>query len=124
MNEVRQIQKVYCSHAMMLAIAAALFFLALGNKPVSKGLILGTLFSVINFILMAQGLPFQLGKGRAKTFLACLGSIWVRYALLAMPLVIAIKLEMFNFVAAAVGILMVQVVILGHHLIRMVAFMR
>jgi len=124
MNEVRQIQKVYCSHAMMLAIAAALFFLVLGNKPVSKGLILGTLFSVINFILMAQGLPFQLGKGRAKTFLSCLGSIWVRYALLAMPLIIAIKLEMFNFAAAAVGILMVQVVILGHHLIRMVAFMR
>ena len=124
MNEVRKIQKEYCSQAMILAIGTALFFLMLGAKPISKGLILGTLFSIINFTLIAQGLPLQLGQGRAKTFLVCLGSIWVRYALLAIPLVIALKLPMFNFFAAAAGILMVQVVILGHHLRRMVSFMR
>jgi hypothetical protein len=109
---------------MVLAIGGALFFLILGNKPISKGLILGTLFSIFNFILIAQGLPFQLGKGRAKTFLVCMGSIWMRYALLAIPLVLAAKLQMFNFFAAAVGILMVQVVILGHQLLRMVSFKR
>ena len=124
MNEVRQIQKGYCSQAMMLAIGAALVFLALGAKPVSKGLILGTLFSILNFTLIAQGLPLQLGRGRTKTFLVCMGSIWVRHALLAIPLVIAAKFQMFDFFAAAVGILMVQVVILGHHLLRMVSGMR
>ena len=124
MNEVRQIQKEYCSQAMVLAIGGALFFLILGNKPISKGLILGTLFSIFNFILIAQSLPMQLGKGRAKTFLVCMGSIWMRYALLAIPLVLAAKLQMFNFFAAAVGILMVQVVILGHQLLRMVSFKR
>ena len=116
MNEVRQIQKQYCSQAMLLAIGAALIFLAAGAKPISKGLVLGTLFSILNFILIAQGLPFHLNKGRSKTVLICLGSIWLRYALLAVPLVMAIKLEMFNFFAAAVGIFMVQLVILGHHL--------
>lgn len=108
----------------MLAIGAALVFLALGAKPVSKGLILGTLFSILNFTLIAQGLPLQLGRGRTKTFLVCMGSIWVRHALLAIPLVIAAKFQMFDFFAAAVGILMVQVVILGHHLLRMVSGMR
>jgi ATP synthase I chain len=124
MNEVRQIQTEYCSQAMSLAIGAALVFILLGAKSISKGLILGTLFSILNFILIAQGLPFQLGKGRAKTVVSCLTSIWVRYALLAVPLIIAAKFQMFNFFAAAVGILMVQVVILGHHLIRMVSPMR
>jgi len=124
MNELRQVQKQYCSQAMMLAIVAGLAFLVLGAKPISKGLILGTLFSIVNFILIGYGLPFQLNKGRYKTFLACLGSIWLRYALLAVPLILAAKLEMFNFFAAAVGILMVQLVILGHHLGRMVLSMR
>ena len=116
MNEVRQIQKQYCSQAMLLAVGAALIFLAAGAKPISKGLVLGTIFSVLNFILIGQGLHFQLNKGRYKTFLACMGSIWLRYTLLAVPLVMAVKLEMFNFFAAAVGIFMVQLIILVRHL--------
>ncbi len=124
MNEVRQIQKEYCSQAMLLAIGVALIFLATGAKPISKGLILGTIFSILNFILIAQGLPFHLNKSRRKTVLVCLGSIWLRYALLAVPLILAAKFEMFNFFAAAAGIFMVQVVILGHHLGRMVFSMQ
>ena len=52
MNEIRQVQKQYCSQAMLLAIAASVVFLAIGAKPVSKGLLLGTLFSILNFILI------------------------------------------------------------------------
>jgi len=124
MNEVRQTQKEYCSQAMLLAIGAALVFLVIGAKPISKGLVLGTLFSILNFILIAQGLPFHLNKGRSKTVLICLGSIWLRYALLAVPLILAAKYDIFNFFAAAVGIFMVQVVILGHQLGRLVFSMR
>ncbi len=108
----------------MLAIVAGMAFLVFGAKPISKGLVLGTIFSILNFILIAQGLPFRLNKDRSKTVLVCLGSIWLRYALLAVPLILAAKFEMFNFFAAAVGIFMVQVVILGHHFGRMVFSMR
>jgi hypothetical protein len=124
MNEVRQIQKEYCSQAMLLAIGVSLIFLLAGAKPISKGLILGTLFSILNFILIAHGLPFHLNKGRYKTILVCMGSIWLRYALLAVPLIVAAKFEVFNFFAAAAGIFMVQAVILGHHLGRMMLSMR
>ncbi len=120
MNEVSQIQKEYCSQAMLLAIGAAMVFLAIGAKPVSKGLLLGTLFSILNFILIAHGLPYRLNKGRYKTIMVCLGSIWLRFALLALPLILAAKLEMFNFFAAVAGIFMVQVVILVRHLGRLV----
>jgi hypothetical protein len=124
MNEFQQTQKEYCSQAMMLAIGAALIFMAVGDKPISKGLILGTLFSILNFILIAQSLPSRLDKGRSKTFLVCLGSVWLRYAVLAVPLIVAAKFESFNFFAAAVGILMVQVVILGRQLVNKVLSMR
>jgi hypothetical protein len=124
MIELKQTQKEYCSQAMMLAIVAALIFLAAGAKPISKGLVLGTLFSILNFILIAQSLPSRLDKGRGKTFIICLGSVWLRYVVLAVPLIMAAKYEGFNFIAAAVGILMVQVVILGRQLGRMVFSMR
>jgi hypothetical protein len=40
------------------------------------------------------------------------------------PLIVAAKSESFNFIAAAVGILMVQVVILGRQLVGKVLSMR
>jgi hypothetical protein len=116
-NELKQTQKEYCSQAMMLAIGAAMIFLVAGAKPISKGLILGTLFSILNFVLIAQSLPTRLDKGRGKTLLICLSSVWLRYVVLAVPLIVAAKLESFNFFAAAAGILMVQVVILGRQLV-------
>ncbi len=116
-NELKQTQKEYCSQAMMLAIGAAMIFLVAGAKPISKGLILGTLFSILNFVLIAQSLPTRLDRGRGKTFLICLSSVWLRYVVLAVPLIVAAKLESFNFFAAAAGVLMVQVVILGRQLV-------
>jgi hypothetical protein len=116
-NELKQTQKEYCSQAMMLAIGAAMIFLVAGAKPISKGLILGTLFSILNFVLIAQSLPTRLDKGRGKTFLICLSSVWLRYVVLAVPLIVAAKFESFNFFAAAAGILMVQVVIFGRQLV-------
>ena len=123
-NELRQTQKEYCSQAMMLAIGAAMIFLVAGAKPISKGLILGTLFSILNFMLIAQSLPTRLEKGRNKTFFSCFSSVWLRYVMLAVPLVVAAKFEGFNFFAAAGGILMVQVVIIGRQLVGKVLAMR
>ena len=104
----------------MLAIGAAMIFLIAGAKPISKGLILGTLFSILNFVLIAQSLPSRLDRGRGKTFMICLSSVWLRYAVLAVPLIVAAKFESFNFFAAAAGVLMVQVVIIGRQLVRKV----
>lgn len=124
MKEVRQTQKIFCSTAMLFAIGAALFFFAMGAKPIARGLILGTLFSIINFMLMAWGLALQLDSNRWKSFWTCLGSIWVRYFALALPMIIALKFPAFNFFATAVGVLMVQLVILGRHVGQMIAATR
>jgi hypothetical protein len=105
---------------MALAILAALVCLAIDAKPVAKGLVLGTLFSVINFVLMAALLPLRLEKRRRRATLISLGSIGSRYILLAVPLVIAVRMEAVDFIAAAAGLFAVQAVLVGEHFSRMV----
>jgi len=124
MESLRQTQKKYCSRAITAAIFVGLFLILAGQKPVGKGLILGTVFSIVNFILMAQMLPIRIGKSKNKTFFLSFGSIVLRYFLLAVPLVIAIKFDQYNFIAVVFGIFMIQFVILGDHLLSLIASRR
>jgi hypothetical protein len=117
MESVKDTQKKYCSLAMIAAILIGLVMILAGQKPVGKGLILGTLFSILNFVLMGETLPIKMGKSRQKAFLFSLGSIGFRYLLMAIPLFLAIKMEQFNLVASICGLFMVQLMILADHLI-------
>jgi len=105
---------------MILAILFCLFFIMIGCKPIGKGLVLGTLFSIINFILMGETLPMRIGKSRRKTFLISICSMGFRYALLAVPLVLSIKVEQFSLFAVIAGIFMIQMVILTDHVFEYV----
>lgn len=102
---------------MMAAIFIGLVFVLIGQKPVTKGLILGSLFSIFNFILMGETLPMKMGKTREKTFVYSMGSILFRYLLMAVPLFLAIKMEQFNLVASICGLFMVQLMILVDHFV-------
>ena len=124
MESLRQTQKKYCSRAITAAIFVGLFLILAGQKPVGKGLILGTVFSIVNFILMAQMLPIRIGKSKNKTFFLSFGSIVLRYFLLAVPLVIAIKFDQYNFIAVVFGIFMIQFIILADHLFSLIASRR
>ncbi len=112
MESVRELQKKYCSRAMAAAIVVALILIVAGLKPVGNGLVFGTIFSSLNFIFMGETLVVKIGKTQGKLFLLSLGSIIFRYLLLAVPLIVAIKFEQFNLVAAGCGIFMIQFTIL------------
>ena len=118
MEKVRETQKKYCSRAMAAAIMIGFLFILAGHKGVGKGLVLGTLFSVFNFILMGEMLPFRIQKSTGKTYFLSFCSICLRYLVLAVPLVIAIKSEHINLFAAILGIFMVQFAILVDHFFR------
>jgi hypothetical protein len=117
MESVKETQKKYCSLAVVAAILIGLVMILAGQTPVGKGLILGTLFSVINFVLMGETLPVKMGKSRQKAFFFSLGSILFRYLLMAIPLFLAIKMDQFNLVASICGLFMVQLMILADHFI-------
>lgn len=116
MEQIRQIQKKYCSRAIIIAIIAGFCFILAGYRPIGKGLVFGTLFSIFNFILIGETIPMRINKTRNMTLLLALGSILFRYGLMAVPLVLAIRLDQFNLFAAIAGLFLVQAVILGDHL--------
>lgn len=107
---------------MALAIGISLVCLILGHKAVCRGLVLGALFSTINFVLMAQALHVKLKHDRSKASLSALGNILFRYTFMAIPLFLAIKFPRFDLVATIAGLFMVQAVILADHLSRSLLF--
>lgn len=118
MKTVRETQKKYCSRAMMVSIFICLGFLLLGQKALGKGLVLGTIFSVVNFVLMGESLPMRIGKEKGRTFLVSLGSILIRYVLLAIPVIIAVKFETINLFTVVAGLFTVQIMIITEHVIK------
>ena len=117
MESVKDTQKKYGSLAVTAAIFIGLVMILAGYKPVGKGLILGSLFSVINFVLMGETLPVKMGKSRRTATFWSLGSILFRYFLMAIPLFLAIKMEQFSLIASICGLFMVQLMILADHLV-------
>jgi len=124
MESIRQIQKKYCSKAMTTAIVAAVVLLLAGQNTVAKGLVLGTIFSVVNFILMGETLTLKLGKTPLKTFFWSLLSLLLRYGFMAIPLIMAIKFKQFNLIAVICGIFLVQVMILAESLLTSLSAFR
>ena len=124
MGAVKQVQKKYTSIALSLSIASGVLFILAGHKAAGKGLMLGTIFSVLNFILMGKSIALNFGRSKAKTFSLSMGSIIFRYLLLAIPLIIAVKYEQFNLVAAILGIFMIQLVILAEHVLTFIPNIR
>ena len=120
MENLKQTQKKYSIRTLTLAIVIALFFILIGQKPVAKGFIIGTFFSVINFILIGKTITLKFGRSKRKTFSISMGSIILRYLLLAIPLIAALKFEQLNLVATILGIFMIQLVILAEHLLTLI----
>lgn len=124
METLRQIQKKYCSAAITVAIFGGLIFILAGQKSIGKGLVLGSVFSIVNFILMGETLPLRIGKSKGKNFALALGSIYFRYFILAIPLIMAVKFDQLNLFASIFGIFLVQIVILGDHLYQYISLAR
>ena len=95
-----------------LAIGAGLLCLSIGQKEMCRGLVLGGVFSAVNFALMGHFLRYRLSDNRKAAVRRSLVALSMRYLLLAIPLILAVQSERFNFPATVVGIFMVQLVIL------------
>ncbi|MEA2040434.1 MAG: ATP synthase subunit I [Thermodesulfobacteriota bacterium] len=117
MEEVRHLQKKYCSQAMMMAVCVAVIFIILGEKAIAKGFLLASIFSVINFTLMARLNPLKSGRSQVRASLVAFLSILLRYLILSVPLIVSIKSVSLNFFASVVGLFAVQLVIIFNHLI-------
>jgi asparagine N-glycosylation enzyme membrane subunit Stt3 len=117
MISTREIQKKYCSRAMSVAIVVGIILFLIGHTDYMKGLILGTFFSILNFVLIGESLPYRLNKKSGiKVIVVALGSMAFRYLLLAVPLVLALKFEQYQLFATIIGVFMIQIIILFGHI--------
>lgn len=115
-NPLHAIQKRYPSTALITALIVGAPLMIAGYTSLGKGLILGTLFSMINFLLMALALPYRLKQGRGKSVLIALTSIYCRFALMAIPLIYAAKHREIAFSTVAVGLFMIPLMIVGEQI--------
>jgi hypothetical protein len=102
----RHIQQRYPTRALCVAVVLGACLMAAGFKPAAKGLILGTLFSALNFRLMGFFLLRCRGLGGR------LAGISVRMALMAVPLVMATTLPVFDLWGVVPGLFSVPAMIL------------
>ena len=114
---MKAVQKKYCSRALLLTVMVAAGLIAFGRVSLGKGLVLGTLFSIMNFLLLGSTVPMKLGRSRGKTLLLALGTMGGRFFLLAVPMVTALRTETFHIVATIIGIFSVQLMILADYLV-------
>jgi hypothetical protein len=121
MEAVRETQKKFGSRAMLTAIALGFVLILMGFKPMGKGLVLGTCFSILNFVLIGEMLPLRLGRSQRRTFLFSMSSIFVRYTILAIPLIVAFYYEQFHLGGVIAGLFMIQFVILTDTLLNKTA---
>lgn len=118
-DEVSLFQKKICFWAISSTLVLAVVLSIFQEKTIAKGLVLGAGFSVLNFLLLGRFIPLTLGRSRAKARFVSLASILSRYVLLAIPMILAIKLDALDFAATVVGIFAVQIVtIIDYVIIR------
>jgi hypothetical protein len=113
MEQIREAQKRYSFQVIISASIIVLGFILFDQKAIAKGLTLGALSSIINFILIGESIPLGIGRTKNKTFLFSLSSIFLRYILMALPLYIGLRLEAINFFAVVAGLFFIQFVILA-----------
>ena len=120
MEAVRDTQKKFGSRALVTAIVLGFALILAGFKPLGKGLVLGTVFSILNFVLMGALLPLRLNRSKRQTTVFSMSSILVRYTLLAIPLILAFKIDSFDLWGVTAGLFMIQFMILTDSIINAV----
>lgn len=120
MDVVREIRKKYCPTALLVAIVIALVLILFGYRDLARGLVLGTLFSIINFVLMGMSIQLRMLKTKRSSTIMALFLVLMRFVLLAIPLIVSIYFENYHVITTIAGLFMVQAVMLAEALGKMV----
>ena len=119
METSNELQKKYGAAVMVIAIAAWIVFYFCNMRPIGSGFLLGSLASIINFVLMGVALARRLGLGLTgrKLTINIYASLGIRFLIMAGIFYLGAKNPgNFNIFAIIVGFFMIQITILAHYL--------
>lgn len=120
MEPVRELRKKYCPPALFIAILAAVILVFADQRDLARGLVLGTLFSIVNFVLMGLSLQRRMQKTRRASTVVSFLLILLRFGVLMVPLLASIYYDRFHVVTTIAGLFMVQAVMLADAVGKMV----
>jgi hypothetical protein len=107
MATIDALQQRYGRRALAAATILGLSAYLAGWPAVSRGLLLGSLFSVLNFVLLAKALVRQMsGEPRGGRLAHRITQVG-RYLLWAVPVVLAVKFPAVDLAATVAGLFMV-----------------
>ena len=113
MEAIRHLQKRYCGGALSVAILLSLVVYLAGWPAVTRGLLLGALFSALNFALLGKTMTQKLaGAHRRNTIIAVAAQVG-RYLLWGLPVVVAVKMPSVDLPATIAGLFMVPIFIIA-----------
>jgi len=107
----------FIKSALLLAVVVSLALFALGEASWAKGFALGSLFSILNFVLLKWGIQQRLNQGGKTVKVKGFAFIVLRYAILAIPLLLALKTEIFNLPATIAGLFCIQLSIYFYYFV-------
>jgi hypothetical protein len=106
------------TRALLFALGGALVLTLAGQAAWARGLALGGLASAVNFLIMAWLLPRALDPARRRGQAFTVGSVALRFALMAGALAVALSMpQRVAPLAAAAGLFMVQFTLLSDRLL-------
>jgi hypothetical protein len=117
MEAIKQLQQRVVAVVFTVSAASGIGLIAVGQPRIGEGLILGSLFSIANFIILSQSIQRQMRRGPKSARRLAAMSRAGRYLLLALPVLTALKVDDFDLPATVAGVFMVQLTILASSVI-------
>lgn len=111
MESIRQLQRRYCGGTLTVAVVLGIGCYLAGWPAMTRGIIVGSLFSILNFILLGKTMTRKLTDQRRGGALLTLVAQLGRYLLWAVPVIIAVKLPPVDLPATIAGLFMVPICI-------------
>ena len=111
METIRHLQRRYCGGAFAVAVVLSAVCHMAGWPAVVWGLLVGGLFSTLNFALLGTTLTRKLTGRRREGALLTVAAQVGRYLLWALPVVAAVKMPMLNLPATVAGLFLVPICI-------------
>ncbi|MBW1616002.1 MAG: ATP synthase subunit I [Deltaproteobacteria bacterium] len=118
MEKIKKTEKRYSSMAMITSLILGTVLIFTNFKSEGKGLILGAIFSCINFVLIGEALPSIINKKKRKRFFFSLSSRALRYLILSFPLILGVKYKRFDFCFVVIGIFSVQLLLVAEKILK------
>lgn len=113
-SDYTRFQMAIIKRALICALLVASFSLFFGWESVARGFVLGAIFSIFNFKILAMSVSRRLARRKKGLTLEAMLSSWLRYGVLGVPVILAARVPQIDLSSTIVGLFSVLFSIYFH----------